>query len=146
MSVLKNVELALEDRRGRADLAQAALERVGLLHLSKARANRLSGGETQRMAIARVLAKPRKLLLLDEPTASADIQAIDLIERALADYLEETGCTLIFSTHMPSQAMRLSTRVLALDGGSIGEIGEATQVLQFPQAESTQNFLMNWKL
>ncbi len=146
MSVLKNVELALEDRRRRADLAQAALERVGLLHLGKARANRLSGGETQRMAIARVLAKPRKLLLLDEPTASADIQAIDLIERALADYVEETGCTLIFSTHMPSQAMRLSTRVLALDGGSIGEIGETTQVLQFPQAESTQRFLKNWKL
>lgn len=146
MSVLKNVELALEGGRERTNLAQAALERVGLLHLSKARANRLSGGETQRMAIARVLAKPRKLLLLDEPTASADIQAIDLIERALADYVAETGCTLIFSTHTPSQAIRLSTRVLALDSGTIGEIGETAQVMQVPQAESTQRFLKHWKL
>ena len=146
MSVLKNVELALDGEREKTKRAYEALERVGLLHLSKARANRLSGGETQRMAIARVLACPRKLLLLDEPTASADIQAIDQIERAIRDYAEQTRCTVIFSTHMPSQAMRLSTRVLALDGGNIGELGETRQVLQSPQAESTQAFLKNWKL
>ena len=146
LSVQKNVELALAGEAEKAMLAQAALERVGLLHLAKARANRLSGGETQRMALARVLAWPRKLLLLDEPTASADIQATDLIERAILEYVEQTNCTLILSTHMPSQAMRLSTRVLALDGGNIGELGETEQVLQFPQAESTQAFLKNWKL
>ena len=146
LSVQKNVELALAGEAEKAMLAQAALERVGLLHLAKARANRLSGGETQRMALARVLAWPRKLLLLDEPTASADIQAIDLIQRAILEYVEQTYCTLILSTHMPSQAMRLSTRVLALDGGNIGELGETEQVLQSPQAESTQAFLKNWKL
>ena len=146
LSVQKNVELALAGEPEKAKLAQAALERAGLLHLAKARANRLSGGETQRMALARVLARPRKLLLLDEPTASADIQAIDQIERAIQDYMQQTNCTLIFSTHMPSQAMRLSKRVLALDGGNIGELGETRQVLQEPQANSTQAFLKNWKL
>ncbi len=146
LSVLRNVELALEGEREKTKLAHEALERVGLSHLAKARANRLSGGETQRMALARVLARPRKLLLLDEPTASADIRAIDQIERTIRDYVEQTRCTLIFSTHMPSQAMRLSTRVLVLDGGSIGELGETRQVLQSPQAESTQAFLKNWKL
>ena len=146
LSVQKNVELALSGEKEKTKRAQEALERVGLLHLAKARANRLSGGETQRMALARVLARPRKLLLLDEPTASADIQAIDQIERAIQDYMQQTNCTLIFSTHMPSQAMRLSTRVLALDGGNIGELGETRQVLQEPQANSTQAFLKNWKL
>ena len=146
MSVLKNVELALEGERDKTRLSQEALERVGLLHLCKARANRLSGGETQRMALARVLAKPRKLLLLDEPTASADIAAIELIERAIFDYANQTGCALVFSSHAPSQAMRLSTRVLALDGGRIGELGETAQVLQDPQAESTRAFLKSWKL
>ena len=146
LSVLRNVELALEGEQAKTKRASEALERVGLLHLAKARANRLSGGETQRMAIARVLAQPRKLLLLDEPTASADIQAIDQIERAIRDYAEKTRCTVIFSTHMPSQAMRLSNRVLALDSGTIGELGETRQVLQEPQAESTQAFLKNWKL
>lgn len=146
MSVQKNVELALAGEPEKTKLAQAALERAGLLHLAKARANRLSGGETQRMALARVLAKPRKLLLLDEPTASADIRAIDQIERAIFDFTELTKCTLIFSTHMPSQAMRLSTHVLALNDGTIGERGETAQVLQSPQAESTKEFLKNWKL
>ncbi len=146
LSVQKNVELALSGEKEKTKRAQEALERVGLLHLAKARANRLSGGETQRMALARVLARPRKLLLLDEPTASADIQAIDQIERAIQDYMQQTNCTLIFSTHMPSQAMRLSKRVLALDGGNIGELGETRQVLQEPQANSTQAFLKNWKL
>jgi len=146
LSVQKNVELALAGEDGRVERAQEALERVGLLHLAKARANRLSGGETQRMALARVLAKPRKLLLLDEPTASADIQAIELIERAILGYVEQTCCTLVFSSHAPSQAMRLSTRVLALDGGRIGEHGETAQVLQSPNQESTKAFLKNWKL
>jgi ABC-type multidrug transport system ATPase subunit len=146
MSVLKNVELALEGERDKTRLAQEALERVGLLHLCKARANRLSGGETQRMALARVLAKPRKLLLLDEPTASADIAAIELIERAILDYVSQTGCALVFSSHAPSQAMRLSTRVLALDGGRIEELGDTAQVLLDPQAESTRAFLSSWRL
>ena len=145
-SVLKNVELALTGEREKTRMAEAALDRVGLLHLAKARANRLSGGETQRMALARVLARPRKLLLLDEPTASADIQAIDQIERAIACYADETGCTLVFSSHAPTQAMRLSTRVLALDGGRIGECGETERLLHAPQSESTRAFLRNWKI
>jgi ABC-type sulfate/molybdate transport systems ATPase subunit len=146
LSVLKNVELALAGELEKKKQAQEALERVGLLHLCKARANRLSGGEMQRMALARVLARPRKLLLLDEPTASADIAALERIERAIEHYIEQTGCTLVFSSHAPSQAMRLSQRVLALDGGNIGELGKTAEVLQTPQAESTQVFLKSWKL
>jgi ABC-type multidrug transport system ATPase subunit len=146
LSVLKNVELALAGEPERTKRAQEALERVGLLHLCKARANRLSGGEMQRMALARVLARPRKLLLLDEPTASADIAAIERIERAIEHYIEQTGCTLVFSSHAPSQAIRLSSRVLVLDGGKIGEVGETAQVLQSPKAESTRAFLKSWKL
>lgn len=146
LSVQKNVELTLAGEADKTKIAQEALERVGLLHLAKARANRLSGGETQRMALARVLATPRKLLLLDEPTASADIAAIEQIERAILDYVAQTGCTLVFSSHAPSQAMRLSTRVLALDGGRIGELGDTAQVLQNPLAENTRAFLKSWRL
>ena len=146
LSVQQNVELSLSGESEKAKRAHDALECVGLLHLSKARANRLSGGETQRMALARVLARRRKLLLLDEPTASTDIAAMELIERAILDYVAQTGCTLVFSSHAPSQAMRLSSRVLVLDGGRIGELGEIAQVLQDPQAESTRAFLKSWKI
>ena len=146
LSVLRNVELSLSDERNREQLALEALERVGLVHLRHARGNRLSGGELQRMALARVLVKPRELLLLDEPTASADILAIDQIERALETYRAETGCTLVFSSHAPSQALRLSGRVLALDAGRIGELGETDEVLHSPKAESTRAFLEHWKI
>jgi ABC-type multidrug transport system ATPase subunit len=146
LSVQRNVELSLSGERNREQLALDALERVGLIHLRHARGNRLSGGELQRMALARLLAKPRSLLLLDEPTASADILAIDRIERALEAYRAETNCTLVFSSHAPSQALRLSTRVLALDSGKIGEMGETEAVLHAPQAESTRAFLEHWKI
>jgi ABC-type multidrug transport system ATPase subunit len=145
-SVLENVLLALEPGAGARKSALAALERVGLGHLAKARGNRLSGGETQRMALARLIAKPRRVLLLDEPTSSADIQANDKMENALLAYAEETGCTLIFSSHAPSQAMRLGQHALALEGGRIGESGSAEQVLQSPQKESTREFLRHWRI
>jgi len=133
---------ALADEQARELLDRLALPER-LWHLPPAT---FSGGEQQRVNVARGLIAPRPVLLLDEPTASADIQAIDQIERAIREYAEQTRCTVIFSTHMPSQAMRLSTRVLALDGGNIGELGETRQVLQSPQAESTKAFLKNWKL
>ncbi len=145
-SVQKNVELALQGEHQSKHMAQVALERVGLEHLKNARANRLSGGETQRMALARVIARPRKLLLLDEPTASADIQAMETIECALLDYIQQTGCTLVFSSHAPAQALRLSNMTLALDTGKIGEFGETEQVLHRPQAESTRLFLRHWNV
>ena len=146
LSVQRNVELSLTGERNRECLALDALERVGLAHLRHARGNRLSGGELQRMALARLLARPRSLLLLDEPTASADILAMEQIERALEVYWAETGCTLVFSSHAPSQAQRLATRVLALDNGKIGELGETGAVLKHPQAESTCAFLAHWKI
>jgi ABC-type sulfate/molybdate transport systems ATPase subunit len=146
LSVQKNVELALSGERDAKTRAREALARVGLLHMASARGSRLSGGETQRMALARVIAKRRTLLLLDEPTASADIRAIDHMERALADYLEQTGCTLVFSSHAPAQALRLSTRVVALDTGTISEQGETERVLRAPQSEPTRLFLRHWNL
>ncbi len=146
LSVLKNVELALDGENDVKARALDALERVGLKHLAKARGSRLSGGETQRMALARIIAKKRKLLLLDEPTAGADIRAVDRLERALEAYLDESGCALVFSSHAPAQAQRLSTRTIALDGGVISEQGETDQVLKNPQSEATRLFLRHWNL
>ncbi len=146
LSVQKNVELALGGEKDAKELARDALEQVGLPHLTKARGSRLSGGETQRMALARIIACPRQLLLLDEPTASADIRAIDRMERVLEDYQARTGCTLIFSSHAPAQALRLSTRVVVLDGGTVSEQGETKRVLRAPQSEPARLFLRHWNM
>ncbi len=146
LSVEQNVAIALDGLKNRRQLAIKALERVGLLHLCSARGSRLSGGEAQRMALARVIARPHALLLLDEPTASADIQAVECMERLLMDYAAENSCTLLFSSHAPSQALRLSTRTIVLTDGCIVEDGETGQVLHDPQEPATQFFLHHWRI
>ncbi len=146
MSVLKNVEMALPRSPEREALAAEALKRVGMENFLSARGDALSGGETQRMALARMLACPRELVLLDEPTSAADIAGIDRIESALLEYRRECGCTLIFSTHAPSQAMRLADEVLFLENGVIVEHGPAERVLHHPESAQVQTFLKHWRI
>jgi ABC-type nitrate/sulfonate/bicarbonate transport system ATPase subunit len=111
-SVLRNVEMALDGEAEREAAAREALRRVGMDALAQASGSKLSGGEAQRMAFARMIAKPRQLLLLDEPTSSTDIKGTDLIEATLLSYLQANACTLIFSTHSPAQALRLAEEVI----------------------------------
>lgn len=145
-SVLRNVAIAHPRPRAAEKPARQALEKVGLLEMADAKGNRLSGGETQRMALARVLLQPHSLLLLDEPTAAADIAATEKIEQALLAYWEETRCTLLFSSHAPSQVARLAQVVLMLDEGRLVEWGEAGQLLRAPKQPQTQKFLQHWRL
>jgi len=145
-SVLKNVLIATDESPGDREKAEAAIAAVGLSSLAQADASRLSGGETQRMAFARIVAVPRILLLLDEPTAATDLQGIDLVEDALLKYCEVNQCTVIFATHSPAQAMRLADQVIFLQQGRIAEQGAASQVLHTPQSEDAQAFLKHWKL
>jgi len=145
-SVLRNVEMALDGEAERETAAREALHRVGMDELAHANGSKLSGGEAQRMAFARMIAKPRRLLLLDEPTSSTDIKGTDLIEATLLDYLQANGCTLIFSTHSPAQALRLAEEVIFLDQGCIVEQGPAKSILEVPQNERTQLFLAHWRI
>ena len=143
-TVLQNVLLAAGRDSGAKERALAAIERVGLTGLARARGNRLSGGETQRMALARVLARPWKLLLLDEPTSAADVRAGDEIEDALLRYAGENGCTLVFSSHAPGRARRLGQTVVVLDGGRVAEMGNAEAVLRAPESPEARRLLRNW--
>jgi ABC-type glutathione transport system ATPase component len=110
------------------------------------RGNRLSGGEQQRMALARMIVREHKLLLLDEPTSSTDIAGNDLVENALRRYRETTGCTIIFATHSLSQAMRMADEALLLDCASIVECGPVQKVIRQPESESGKAFLQHWRV
>jgi tungstate transport system ATP-binding protein len=145
-SVRKNVEIALQKAVQPAESALAALETVGLSALAQARGDKLSGGETQRMAFARMIARPRTLLLLDEPTSSMDIKGTDRIENNLLRYAADNGCTVILSTHSPAQALRLAQEVVYLDQGKIVEQGSVEQVINNPRIDSTRLFLQHWRL
>jgi ABC-type Mn2+/Zn2+ transport system ATPase subunit len=145
-SVEKNVAIALGKEQVSNEQVHEALKAVGMDHLKHARGNQLSGGETQRMALARMIAKRRNLLLLDEPTASADIRGISQIEKVLLKYAADNRCTVILSTHSPAQALRLVDEVIFLDQGMVIEHGAAKDVLYNPQHQVIKEFLDHWKI
>lgn len=103
--------------------ARAALDKVGLLDREKAHPIALSGGEQQRLAIARAVVNRPAILLADEPTANLDAEsAADILEIFKA--FHQVGVTLIIATHDPQWMARLSPRVLRLEHGCL--VGEAS--------------------
>lgn len=100
-------------------LAAQALQRVGLQDAAHRSAPTLSGGQQQRLALARAWALQPDVLLLDEPTSSLDPHAKREVERLLADWLDASQATLLFSSHNLGQVKRLATRVVYLEAGRV---------------------------
>jgi len=98
------------------------LDLVGLTGFEKRKAKELSGGEAQRVAIARGIAVNPTVLFLDEPTANVDIINIEILETIIKELSIRYGTTIIFTTHDLSQAYRLSEEVIVLSEGKIKEI------------------------
>ena len=147
-SVFKNVALALSSSgltRAQVDeRVNNALSAVGMSALAQERGSGLSGGEAQRVALARMLAQDLDVLLLDEPTASMDIEGTLLVEQALAAYRERTACLLVVATHAPSQARRIAADVVMLSSGRVVEFGPTAQILEHPQSDEGRAFLSYW--
>ena len=121
-SVLDNVLLPLAivglPHREALRRARAALDKVGLLAREKAHPIALSGGEQQRLAIARAVVNRPAILLADEPTANLDsATAADLLDIFAA--FHQVGVTVVIATHDPQWMARLSPRVLRLERGRL---------------------------
>jgi iron complex transport system ATP-binding protein len=106
-----------------------ALERCDVAHLAARRVETLSGGELQRVRIARALAQEPRALVLDEPTASLDIRHEMTILELLRASADE-GMTVLLVTHHLDLAARFADRLLLLDGGRVGAEGTAEQVVR----------------
>lgn len=117
------------------------LDLVGLQGFEERKALTLSGGEIQRVALARTLAIEPKLLLLDEATADLDPSNVALIENVLKRFNKEKGITIIMATHNFFQAKRLGDIVGFLMGGEMIEMGNADQLFNNPQDERTEAFI-----
>ena len=85
--------------------------------------------------------KTFSLLILDEPSASMDIEAVQLAERAVRDYRNETGAAVLFITHDIRQAERISDEMMFLDKGRILEHTESGTFFRSPQSAEGKNFL-----
>jgi lipoprotein-releasing system ATP-binding protein len=103
-------------RREMEKRGQALLEEVGLLHRATHRPGELSGGEQQRVAVARALALDPKLVLADEPTGNLDTATSDAIHDLFFQINREHGTTIIVVTHNPTFAERMPRVVRMLDG------------------------------
>ena len=121
--------------------ARALMKELGIDALAGQSAKRLSGGETARMALCRILMKPYELLILDEPTTAMDMESTLAAEGLIRKSCTETGCAVLLITHSIGQARRISDRVIFLQGGKLIEQGEAAQLLSAPQCEETKRFL-----
>jgi len=137
LSAVSNVRLT----GGSTNDAMAIMKRLRIDHLAKKSAKKMSGGETARMALARLLIRPYKLLILDEPTASMDIEATAITEDVISDYCRKTGSAVLWVTHSLQQARRVSDSVIYLKDGLICEHGAADKVLSNPDKSETKQFI-----
>ena len=143
-SALGNMTYALKlagvPRVEHDDRALQALRKVGLEHLAGSFARRLSGGEQQRLALARVWALHPEILFLDEPTASLDPGATQEVEKVIAA-LHEAGTKIVMVTHNFGQAHRLADEILFIHQGRLVERTPADRFFRNPASPEAARFL-----
>ena len=145
LTVLRNICLAQERTMGRSrqeaeTVAMQLLKRVGLADKAGQYPARCSGGQQQRIAIARALALDPQLMLFDEPTSALDPE-LGLEVLAVMRELAEGGMTMIVVTHEMHFAEDVSDRVLVMADGKIVEQGPSAAVMRDPQSERARRFL-----
>ena len=140
-SVAANIEFAL-DLHGNQDPARrdTVLSAVDLQDYAAQPARRLSGGEQQRLALARALATDPEVLFLDEPTANLDPAATAVIEAAVGR-IRDAGTKAVFVTHDIGQARRLADDIVFMHRGRICETGYAVTFFDTPRTSEAQQFL-----
>ncbi len=137
MNALRNLRLG----GGSEAKAVEMLRKLGIEHLAKSPGKKLSGGETARMALGRLLMNTHELIILDEPTASMDMESTALSERLIMEYCREKGAAVLWVTHSLAQARRVADKVMFLHRGRLVEWGSAKSVLDDPRMPETREFL-----
>ena len=145
LTVLQNIVLAqtLNGKRSKAEAeayGKQLLAQVGLPDKASAKPSQCSGGQQQRIAIARALALDPEVMLFDEPTSALDPEIADEVLKVMRE-LAEAGMTMIVVTHEMKFAERVADRVLLLDKGVILEEGSPDQLFKYPTQERTKSFL-----
>ncbi len=123
--------------------AMALLERVGLVHKAGNYPSQLSGGEQQRIAIARSLAMEPGIMLFDEPTSALDPELIQEVLDVMISLAREGGMTMIVVSHEIGFAKKVADRVLFMDNGVILEDGSPHEVLISPKHQRARDFMSN---
>jgi len=143
-SVAGNVDYALSlrgmDRRERHTIVDQVLQQTGLRRLWDSPARVLSGGEQQRLALARAWALSPEILFLDEPTANLDPSATHSVEEII-NAIHETGTRIVLTTHDLGQARRMADEVMFLHRGRLLEHAPVEKFFEQPENDLAQAFL-----
>jgi molybdate/tungstate transport system ATP-binding protein len=145
LNVLKNITFGLRYHlKQNADGEQKVaflIDRMGLGHLLTRSVHNLSGGEKQRIALARALAIDPAVLLLDEPLSSLDPNFREDIRQLLKDLHQETAITILMVTHDFSEAHFLADRVAVIHAGSLRQVGKVSEVFMRPKTPFVARFV-----
>jgi polar amino acid transport system ATP-binding protein len=145
MTVLENIveapiRVKKMSRKDAEQVARDLLTKVGLVHREKAYPRELSGGQAQRIAIARALAMKPRLMLFDEPTSALDPELVGEV-LAVMKQLALDGMTMILVTHELGFAREVGDKVVFMDGGCVVESGPPSTLLTNPSTERCRAFL-----
>jgi tungstate transport system ATP-binding protein len=144
-SVYENVAMGLKYRHvGKQEIdvsVKGVLEEVGLARYLRSNARNLSGGEQQRVSLARVLVTDPEILFLDEPTANLDPKSTETIERMVKRMNREQGMTVVMNTHDMLQGQRIARRIGVMIGGEILQVGSSREIFYAPDSTRIAHFV-----
>ena len=144
-NVIDNVSYGLKllkiDKNTRENRAKEMLEKVGLAGYEKKKIKELSGGEQQRVAIARSMVLNPKLLLLDEPLSNLDVHLRDVMRKEIKRIQKEFGVTMIIVTHDQEDAFKLADRVIVINEGRIEQVGTPEELYKQPKNNFISSFI-----
>ena len=144
-NVIDNVSYGLKllkiDKNTRENRAKEMLEKVGLASYEKKKIKELSGGEQQRVAIARSMVLNPKLLLLDEPLSNLDVHLRDVMRKEIKKIQKQFGVTMIIVTHDQEDAFKLADRVIVINEGHIEQIGTPEELYKEPKNNFISSFI-----
>ena len=145
LSVYDNIACGLgwrrEEKNKIADKVDRIVELVGLEGYRNRNARTLSGGEAQRVALARSLVLEPEVLLLDEPTANLDPVSTAKIEQLISYVASQRNTTMIMATHDMSQGQQLADKIGVLLDGKLVQTGNATDIFRSPRNEEVAHFV-----
>jgi ABC-type Fe3+/spermidine/putrescine transport system ATPase subunit len=145
MTVGENVEYSLKvrgiARPERRRQAVSMLELVRLGHMYDRRVNQLSGGEQQRVALARSLVARPGVLLLDEPLGALDEKLRREMQVELKQIQRQVGTSFIYVTHDQQEALAMSDRIVVMNEGRIEQVGSSEEVYEYPASRFVATFL-----
>ncbi len=143
MTVYDNIAYPLRCRKGKVQIRKrvtALAEDFAVTGLLNRRVSSLSGGESQRVSLARAVASEPRCLLLDEPISSLDVKSRPQM-RALLRKINARGQTIVHVTHDYTEAVSLGTHIAVMEDGRIAQIGTIEEVFQHPKSEFVARFV-----